>query len=174
MDNLIQEGERRFKQNLSEEDLEEIMPILLPGVDPEMLCYREVAFRIMLQQELLRSIRYSTYMTLVLVKLEGLENGSDRFAEVVSLVRRSVRTTDLVGEFNGKGILGVVLLNAPAGPAEVVVERIREEMSMVLKDSGYRDDPSKVVSVVCPGDANSWSGLLRVSEERLQKPVDHS
>lgn len=174
MDNLIQESERKFRKNLSEEDLLDLMPILLPGVDPEMLCYREVAFRVMLQQELLRSIRYSSYMTLVLIKLEELENGSSKFAEVVSLIRRSVRTTDLVGEFNGKGILGVVLLNAPAGPAEVVLDRIREELSMVLKDSGYRDDPSRVVSVVCPADANSWAGLIGVAEERLRKPLNHS
>ena len=168
IDNLIQDGEKEFRRNLSENDLEQMMPVLLPGVDPEMLCYREVAFRILLQQELLRSIRYSTYMTMVLINLEELENGSGKFAEVVSIVRRSVRTTDIVGEFSGQGVLGIVLLNAPSGPAEVVVDRIRDEIAMFLKDPGFVEDPSRVVSVVCPGDANSWSGLLEAAGGKLK------
>ncbi len=168
IDNLIQDGEKEFRRNLSENDLEQMMPVLLPGVDPEMLCYREVAFRILLQQELLRSIRYSTYMTLVLINLEELEDGSSKFAEVVSIVRRSVRTTDIVGEFSGQGILGIVLLNAPSGPAEVVVDRIRDEIAMFLKDPGFVEDPSRVVSVVCPGDANSWAGLLEAAGGKLK------
>ncbi len=168
MENLIEEGEKKFRQNLSDEDLGEMMPILLPGVDPEHLCYREVAFRIMLQQELLRSIRYCTYMALVLIKLDDEETGSARFGEVVSIVRRSIRTTDLVGHFSGKGTLGIVLLNAPSGPTELVVTRIREEISIFLRDPGFAEDPSNVVSVVCPAEANSWEGLLRVALGKLR------
>lgn len=168
MENLVQEGERKFRKNLSEEDLGQMIPILLPGVDPEHLCYREVAFRIMLQQELLRSIRYCTYMSLVLIKLNDEENSSASFGEVVSIVRRSIRTTDLVGQFSGKGTMGIVLLNAPSGPTELVVTRIREEISIFLKDPGFAEDPSSVVSVVCPADANSWEGLLRVAGGKLR------
>ncbi|MFH1965162.1 MAG: hypothetical protein ABIJ42_06420 [Acidobacteriota bacterium] len=168
MENLIQKGERKFRKNLSDEDLGQMMPILLPGVDPEHLCYREVAFRIMLQQELLRSIRYCTYTALVLIKLNNEEISPTGFGEVVSIVRRSIRTTDLVGQFSGKGTLGIVLLNAPSGPTELVVTRIREEISMFLGDPGFAEDPSNVVSVVCPAEANSWEVLLRVAVEKLQ------
>ena len=168
MENLIQEGERKFRKSLLDEDLGEMAPILLPGVDPEHLCYREVAFRIMLQQELLRSIRYCTYMSLVLIKLNEDENSSARFGEVVSIVRRSIRTTDLVGQFSGKSTLGIVLLNAPSGPTELVVTRIREEISMFLRDPGFSEDSSRVVSVVCPEDANSWQRLLTAAEGKLR------
>ncbi len=167
MANLVQEGERKFRQNLSETDLEQMMPILLPGVDPEMLCYREVAFRIMVQQELLRSIRYCAYMSLVLIKLNSENNPSPRFGEVVSIVRRNIRTTDLVGQFNGKETLGVVLLNAPSGPTELVVNRIREEISMFIRNPEFAGDPSRVVSVLCPEEANSWEGLLSAADTKL-------
>jgi hypothetical protein len=167
MSNLVQDGESKFKQNLLNADLEQMMPILLPGVDLELLCYREVAFRIMLQQELLRSIRYCAYMSLVLIKLEDEETKSAKFGEVVSIIRRSIRTTDLVGQFSGKGILGIVLLNAPSGPTELVVGRIREEISMFTRNPGFTEDPSSVVSVLCPEEANSWDTLLRVAEAKL-------
>lgn len=169
MSNLIQEGERKFKQNLSEADLEQMMPVLLPGVDPEMLCYREVAFGIMLQQELLRSIRYCAYMSLVLIKLNNEKNPSNKFGEIVSIVRRSIRTTDLVGQFNARDTLGIVLLNAPSGPTELVVNRIREEISMFTRDPGFIEDPSRVISVLCPEEANSWEGLLSAADSKLNQ-----
>ncbi len=167
MSNLIQDGERKFKQNLSDADLEQMMPILLPGVDLELLCYREVPFRIMLQQELLRSIRYCAYMSLILIKLEDEEIRSSKFGEVVSIVRRSIRTTDLVGQFSSKGILGIVLLNAPSGPTELVAGRIREEIAMFTRNPRFTEDPSSVVSLLCPEEANSWDDLLRVAEAKL-------
>jgi len=166
MDNLIQDGERRFRQNLLNENLEQMMPVLLPGIEPELLCYREIAFRIMLQQELLRSVRYSSYMALVLVKLEDDDSGS-KFSRTVSIVRRSIRTTDIVGQYNEDGILGIILLNAPSGAADLVVNRIREEISMMLKDPGFAKDPSSVVSIVCPDSANSWDGLIDVAKNKL-------
>ncbi len=136
MENLIQDGERRFRQNLLDENLDQMMPVLMPGIEPELLCFREVAFRIMLQQELLRSIRYTSYMALVLVKLEAAD-ADDKLPEVVSIVRRSIRTTDIVGQFSDEGILGVILLNAPSGAANLVVDRIRDEISMLLKDPDF-------------------------------------
>jgi hypothetical protein len=169
MSNLIQEGERKFRQNLSEADLEQMMPILLPGVDPEMLCYREVAFRIMVQQELLRSIRYCAYMSLVLIKLKNEKNPSTKFGEIVSIVRRNIRTTDLVGQFNSNDTLGIVLLNAPSGPTELVVNRVREEISMFMRDPGFADDHSRVISVLCPEEANSWEGLLSTADTKLDQ-----
>jgi len=168
MNNLIQEGERKFRQSLSDGDLEQMMPILLPGVDPELLCYKEVAFRILLQQELLRSIRYSNYVTLILLKMDGIEDVPEQLGKIVSIIRRRVRTTDLVGQFRENSVLGIVLLNAPAGPAELVAERLRDELAMFLKDPGFLSDPTKVASVVCPVDANSWDGLLEAAAKKLK------
>lgn len=166
MENLIQDGERRFRQNLLDENLDQMMPVLMPGIEPELLCFRGVAFRIMLQQELLRSIRYTSYMALVLVKLEA-EDAGDKLPEVVSIVRRSIRTTDIVGQFSDEGILGIILLNAPSGATNLVVDRIRDEISMLLKDPDFASDPSRVISIVCPGDANSWEGLMQVAGKKL-------
>lgn len=168
MDNLIQESERKFRQNLTDGDLEQMMPILLPGVDPGLFCYREVAFRILLQQELLRSIRYSNYVTLVLLKLDQNEDASEKLDKIVSMIRRRIRTTDLVGQFDGNRVLGIVLLNAPEGPAELVAGRLRDELAMFLKDPGFLNDPTRVISVVCPVDANSWDGLLESAANKLR------
>lgn len=167
MTDLAQEGENRFRRHMASGDLEQMMPILLSGIEPEMLCYRKAPFLIMLQQELLRSIRYSTYMTLVLINLGKEKQNSGTFREVVGIVRRCIRTTDIIGDYGEDGILGIVLLHAPAGPSEVVTKRIREELAMFLKDPEFLDDSNRIISVVCPVDANSWTGLLNEAQTRL-------
>ena len=108
-------------------------------------------------------------MSLVLIKLNIDKNNSAKFGEIVSIVRRSIRTTDLVGQFNGQGTLGIVLLNAPSGPTELVVNRIRDEISMFMRDPGIAEDSSRVVSVLCPEEANSWEGLLSVADTKLSQ-----
>ena len=87
------------------------------------------AFEFVLESELKRAVRSQTYLTLVTVEAsrewDGMTVTADdgTLHEVAQLIIREVRDTDLLGH-TGRGMLGLVLLDADLEHSERVIGRL--------------------------------------------------
>jgi hypothetical protein len=87
------------------------------------------AFEFVLESELKRAVRSQNFLTLVVVETsrewEGMMVTADdgTVHEVAQIIVREVRDTDLIGH-TGKGMLGLVLLDADFENSSLVIDRL--------------------------------------------------
>jgi len=123
----------------------------------------------LLDKELARAERYNQYVSILLLKLEGVPRREqdfwlDRLAQVLA---DKVRKSDCFGGFE-EGTLGVILICASAENARTALERLRVEALLYLS-SGPQGITLKTSYAVFPSEATSLDSLCDLATERLLK-----
>jgi diguanylate cyclase (GGDEF)-like protein/PAS domain S-box-containing protein len=89
-------------------------------------------------EELLRSVRYQSDMTLLLIDIDGLGGVNERHGQykgdqiirrVARICMKKLRNTDLFGSLGG-GTFAALLVETPLSGARVIAERLREFIAL--------------------------------------------
>jgi hypothetical protein len=139
-------------------------PLLTRDSTSDRACFSAEGFRFFLRRQFLSSERYGHLFALFLFRIRWRENG-DELRKLLSSVKRSVRRTDVVGEFDARTV-GVIVQHATQEAADRVSERFRSELPCVLSDNG---NACCVASAVYPSEANTQTTLISIAEERLRQ-----
>ncbi len=125
----------------------------------------------LLDKELARAERYNQYVSILLLKLEGVPGREQDFwlARLTQVLANKVRRSDCFGGFE-EGTLGVILICAGADNARVALERLRVEALLCLS-GGPQGITLKTSYAVFPSEATSLDSLCDLATERLLK--DH-
>ena len=118
-----------------------------------------------LRAEMNRAERYGFFVSLVLLDLQDFTSRETNpswksLVRVIKCVRRDLRRVDQVVVYHPYGV-AVVLPHTPVGAAEIVAERLREELEYTF---GYRIR----YTITCfPGGGGNPLELLQASESSL-------
>ena len=123
----------------------------------------------LLDKELARAERYNQYVSILLLKLEGVSGREQDFwlARLTQGLAGKVRRSDCFGGFE-EGTLGVILICAGADNARVALERLRVEALLCLS-GGPQGITLKTSYAVFPSEATSLDSLCDLATERLLK-----
>ncbi len=123
----------------------------------------------LLDKELARAERYNQYVSILLLKLEGVSGREQDFwlARLTQVLANKVRKSDCFGSFE-EGTLGVILICAGADNARVALERLRVEALLCLS-GGPQGMNLKTSYAVFPSEATSLDSLCDLATERLLK-----
>ena len=123
----------------------------------------------LLDKELARAERYNQYVSILLLKLEGVPRQEQAFwrERLAQVLADKVRKSDCLGGFE-EGTLGVILICASAKRACIALERLRFEALLCL--SGRRQGMTlKTSYAVYPSEANSLDSLCELATRRLDE-----
>jgi len=123
----------------------------------------------LLDKELARAERYNQYVSILLLKLEGVPGREQSFwlERLAQVLADKVRKSDCFGGFE-EGTLGVILICASAENARIALERLRVEALLCLSD-GPQGITLKTSYAVFPSEATSLDSLCDLASERLLK-----
>jgi len=123
----------------------------------------------LLDKELARAERYNQYVSILLLKLEGVPRRERDFwlERLAQVLADKVRKSDCFGGFE-EGTLGVILICASAENARTALERLRVEALLYLS-SGPQGITLKTSYAVFPSEATSLDSLCDLATERLLK-----
>ena len=114
------------------------------------------SFRARAEREIVRAARYSRPLTLVFMDIDnfkmvnddfGHAKGDELLSNLGTLLKSSVRSHDVVGRLGGDEF-GLLLTETDSDAAQLVVDRIRQGLEELLRDSGL------------PGPVSFSMGLL--------------
>jgi len=127
------------------------------------------SFLPLLDKELARAERYNQYVSILLLKLEGVPRREQDFwlERLAKVLADKVRKSDCFGGFE-EGTLGVILICASAENARTALERLRVEALLYLS-SGPQGITLKTSYAVFPSEATSLDSLCDLATERLLK-----
>ncbi len=126
-------------------------------------------FEFLLESEGKRAMRYTYFFSILTVEVDQVENG-DVLDTVSSLIRQSIRTTDVIGRIDHKRF-SVILHHAETQNTYNVGERIRdrvENYNFSLKNSPHKRTVS-VGGACFPSHTPDVQGLLLTAHEMLQR-----
>ncbi len=123
----------------------------------------------LLDKELARAERYNQYVSILLLKLEGVPGREHNFwlERLAQVLAGNVRKSDCFGGFE-EGTLGVILICASAENARIALERLRVEALFCLS-GGPQGITLKTSYAVFPSEATSFDSLCDLATDRLQK-----
>ena len=123
----------------------------------------------LLDKELARAERYNQYVSILLLKLEGVPGREQKFwlERLAQVLAGEVRKSDYFGSFE-EGTLGVILICASAENARIALERLRIEALLCLS-GGPQGITLKTSYAVFPSEATSLDSLCDLATERLLK-----
>ena len=123
----------------------------------------------LLDKELARAERYNQYVSILLLKLEGVPGREQSFwlERLAQVLADKVRKSDCFGGFE-EGTLGVILICASAENARIALERLRAEALLCLS-GGPQGITLKTSYAVFPSEATSLDSLCDLATERLLK-----
>ena len=123
----------------------------------------------LLDKELARAERYNQYVSILLLKLEGVSGREHDFwlARLTQVLAGKVRRSDCFGGVE-EGTLGVILICACADNVRVALERFRVEALLCLS-GGPQVINLKTSYAVFPSDASLLDSLCDLATERLLK-----
>jgi len=123
----------------------------------------------LLDKELARAERYNQYVSILLLKLEGVPRSEQDFwlARLTQVLADKVRKSDCFGVFE-EGTLGVILICASAENARIALERLRVEALLCLS-GGPQGITLKTSYAVFPSEATSLDSLCDLATRRLLK-----
>jgi GGDEF domain-containing protein len=119
------------------------------------------AFDFVLNNELKRAVRSQNFLTLVLFRSRG-DARSDILREVVGIVSREVRETDLLS-LAAEGRVAMVLLDADLPNSQRVIERVMSRLEHYQFSVPVDID---VGAACCPTHGVDANTLLRVAERQ--------
>jgi len=121
-----------------------------------------------LDKELTRAERYNHYVSILLLRVEGVP-GQERAFWLVrlasALADKVVRKSDYLGTFK-KGTLGIILACAGVKSTRIVQERLRFEALMRLS-GGPQEIHLKTSYAVYPSEATLLESLCDLAIQRL-------
>ncbi|TDI09192.1 MAG: hypothetical protein E2P08_03495 [Acidobacteria bacterium] len=123
----------------------------------------------LLDKELARAERYNQYVSILLLRLEGVSGREQSFwlERLAQVLADKVRKSDCFGGFE-EGTLGVILICASAENARIALERLRVEALLCLS-GGPQGITLKTSYAVFPSEATSLDSLCDLATERLLK-----
>ena len=123
----------------------------------------------LLDKELARAERYNQYVSILLLKLEGVSGREQSFwlERLAQVLADKVRKSDCFGGFE-EGTLGVILICASAANARIALERLRVEALLCLA-GGPQGITLKTSYAVFPSEATSLDSLCDLATDRLLK-----
>ncbi len=123
----------------------------------------------LLDKELARAERYNQYVSILLLRLEGVSGQEQSFwlERLAQVLADKVRKSDCFGGFE-EGTLGVILICASAENARIALERLRVEALLCLS-GGPQGITLKTSYAVFPSEATSLNSLCDLATERLLK-----
>ncbi len=123
----------------------------------------------LLDKELARAERYNQYVSILLLKLEGVPGREQSFwlERLAQVLANKVRKSDCFGVFE-EGTLGVILICASAENARIALERLRTEALLCLS-GGPQGITLKTSYAVFPSEATSLDSLCGLATDRLLK-----
>ena len=123
----------------------------------------------LLDKELARAERYNQYVSILLLKLEGVPGREQSFwlERLAQVLANKVRKSDCFGGFE-EGTLGVILICASADNARIALERLRVEALLCLS-GGPQGITLKTSYAVFPSEATSFDSLCDLATDRLLK-----
>ncbi len=123
----------------------------------------------LLDKELARAERYNQYVSILLLRLEGVSGQEQSFwlERLAQVLADKVRKSDCFGGFE-EGTLGVLLICASAENARIALERLRVEALLCLS-GGPQGITLKTSYAVFPSEATSLDSLCDLATERLLK-----
>ena len=123
----------------------------------------------LLDKELARAERYNQYVSILMLKLEGVPGREQKFwlERLAQVLAGKVRKSDCFGVFE-EGTLGVILICASAENARIALERLRVEALLCLS-GGPQGITLKTSYAVFPSEATSLDSLCDLATERLLK-----
>ncbi len=123
----------------------------------------------LLDKELARAERYNQYVSILLLKLEGVSGREQSFwlERLAQVLANKVRKSDCFGGFE-EGTLGVILICASAENARIALERLRVEALLCLA-GGPQGITLKTSYAVFPSEATSFDSLCDLATDRLLK-----
>lgn len=123
----------------------------------------------LLDKELARAERYNQYVSILMLKLEGVPGREQKFwlERLAQVLADKVRKSDCFGGFE-EGTLGVILICASAENARIALERLRVEALLCLS-GGPQGITLKTSYAVFPSEATSLDSLCDLATERLLK-----
>jgi len=121
----------------------------------------------LLDKELARAERYNQYVSILLLRLEGVSGQEQSFwlERLAQVLADKVRKSDCFGGFE-EGTLGVILICASAKNARIALERLRVEALLCLS-GGPQGITLKTSYAVFPSEATSLDSLCDLATERL-------
>lgn len=127
------------------------------------------SFLPLLDKELARAERYNQYVSILLLKLEGVPRREQDFwlERLAKVLADKVRKSDCFGGFE-EGTLGVILICASAENARTALERLTVEALLYLS-GGPQGITLKTSYAVFPSEATSLDSLCDLATERLLK-----
>ncbi len=123
----------------------------------------------LLDKELARAERYNQYVSILLLRLEGVPGREQSFwlERLAQVLVNKVRKSDCFGGFE-EGTLGVILICASAENARIALERLRVEALLCLA-GGPQGITLKTSYAVFPSEATSLDSLCDLATDRLLK-----
>ena len=124
-------------------------------------------FLSLLDKELAGAERYNQYVSLLLLKIEGVPRRERAFwlARLAQVLADNVRKSDYLGNFE-KGTLGIILSHTGIDSAGIVLERLRFE-ALICLSGGPQEIHLKTSYAVCPSEANLLESLCDLAIQRL-------
>jgi len=121
----------------------------------------------LLDKELARAERYNQYVSILLLKIEGVPRQEQDvwLARLAQVLADKVRKSDYLGVWE-EGTLGVILTCASAEKAHIALERLRFEALICLSD-GPQEIHLKTSYAAYPSEANLLEPLCDLAIQRL-------
>ena len=120
-----------------------------------------------LDKELTRAERYNHYVSILLLRVEGVPGRERAFwlSRLALALADKVRRSDYLGNFE-RETLGIILVCAGVESARIVLERLRFE-ALICLSGGPQEIHLKTSYAVYPSEANLLESLCDLALQRL-------
>ena len=139
-------------------------------LDMETEVLKEDFFEYLADFEIMRSMRYQDFVTLLIVEPDqALNNGTD-LKSLAHILKDEFRTTDIIGRLN-KVRFGIILPHGDLKGSFTAGERVRKRVEDYFFSSGHR----KTISVggACfPTNAITTDTLISLAEQMMKMAKD--
>jgi two-component system cell cycle response regulator len=137
--------------------------------DEETGVFRSDIFDLWLDWEIKRGFRYQNFVSLVMLEPDQPFHDKKSLKDLVSLVKKNVKDTDIIGRLDSQRF-GIILLLADLDGAYVMSERLLEDVNEYV----FEREPSKRIKISIGGACFPTNGidkrvLLEKAEDMLKQ-----
>jgi len=137
--------------------------------DEETGVFRPSVFDFFLNWEIKRSFRYRNFVSLVMLEPNVKWQSKQSLRELIKLITKNIRDTDVVGRLNGYRF-GIILLSSDLDGAYIMSERLLNHINNYV----FEEEPEKTISISIGGACFPTNGIekevvYKLAEEMLNK-----
>ncbi|MDL1970265.1 MAG: diguanylate cyclase [Candidatus Desulfofervidaceae bacterium] len=138
--------------------------------DEETGAFRHPVFDFFLNWEIRRSFRYRNFVSLVMLEPNIKLQSKQTLRELMHLITKNIRDTDVVGRLNGYYRFGIILLASDLDGAYIMAERLLNHINNYV----FKEEPQKTLSISIGGACFPTNGIekemvYKLAEEMLNK-----